>query len=162
MWPTPAGRAGPEAQQPFLVALSKFNGLTSGHQGLRRANGDVRRCVTFMLGDLDMQRWARVPAQTRSRGVCAVISAQTKPGLADQFETLLNDFVFTVQSEERGCASYVATRLLGSENHFAVHARFHGWHSFQRHAVTAHMKRALPRLSALLATPVSLEIFIET
>ncbi|MDX2277500.1 MAG: antibiotic biosynthesis monooxygenase [Hyphomonadaceae bacterium] len=88
--------------------------------------------------------------------------AQTKPGVADQFEALLGDFAFKVLAEERGCSSYVATRQLGSDNQFAVHARFVGWHSFQRHAVTAHMKRALPRLNALLATPVSLEIFIET
>lgn len=115
-----------------------------------------------MLGGLDMQTWARLPAEPRTRGVCAVMRAQTKPGVADQFEALLSDFVFKVLSEERGCSSYVATRLLGSDNTFAVHARFNGWHSFQRHAITAHMKRALPRLSALLATPVSLEIFIET
>lgn len=115
-----------------------------------------------MLGGLDIQSWARVPATPKSRGVCVVMRGQTKPGDADQFESLLGDFVFKVLADERGCSSYVATRLLGSENNFAVHARFVGWHSFQRHALTAHMKRALPRLSALLATPVSLEIFIET
>lgn len=115
-----------------------------------------------MLSGLDIQTWARVPAAPRPRSVCVVMRGQTKPGDADQFETLLNDFVDKVQTLERGCSSYVATRLLGSENNFAVHARFAGWHSFQRHAITAHMKRALPRLSALLATPVSLEIFIET
>jgi quinol monooxygenase YgiN len=115
-----------------------------------------------MLGGLDIQAWARVPCAPRTRGICAILRAQVKAGFADQFEALLNDFAFTVLAEERGCASYVATRQLGADNHFAVHARFIGWHSFQRHALTAHMKRALPRLNALLATPVSLEIFVET
>jgi quinol monooxygenase YgiN len=115
-----------------------------------------------MLGGVDIQTWARVPIAPRSRGVCAVMRAQIKPGFADQFESLLNDFAFKVLAEERGCTSYVATRQMGGDNQFAVHARFAGWHSFQRHALTAHMKRALPRLNALLAAPVSLEIFIET
>lgn len=115
-----------------------------------------------MPGGTQIQAWALTPAAARPRGVCAIMRAQVRPGAADRFEALLGDFVYTVLAEERGCTSYVATRQLGSDNHFAVHARFAGWHSFQRHAVTAHMKRALPRLSALLATPVSLEIFIET
>jgi quinol monooxygenase YgiN len=115
-----------------------------------------------MLGGADIQTWARVAVAPRMRGICAVMCAQVKPGFSDQFEALLNDFVYTVNAEERGCTSYVATRQLGADNHFAVHARFVGWHSFQRHALTAHMKRALPRLNALLATPVSLEIFVET
>ena len=113
-------------------------------------------------GEIDLQR-AKPPArpERRAASVCALMRAQAKPGRADQFEALLGDFAFQVRAEERGCVSYVITRLLGSESHFAVHARFAGWHSFQRHALTAHMKRALPRLTALLATPISLEIFLE-
>lgn len=110
--------------------------------------------------DLRMAEQALRPAP-KAASVCALVRAETKPGRADQFEALLGDFAFQVRGEERGCVSYVVTRLLGSDTHFAVHARFASWRSFQRHALTAHMKRALPRLTALLATPISLEIFLE-
>ena len=57
--------------------------------------------------------------------------------------------------------SYAATRVLGSQTHFAVHARFSGWKAFRGHAETAHMKAALPQLTALLGSAVALEIFLE-
>jgi quinol monooxygenase YgiN len=50
---------------------------------------------------------------------------------------------------------------MGSRRHFVVHARFVDWRAFQRHAETPHFNRMLPRLTALLAAPVSMEIFLE-
>jgi hypothetical protein len=50
---------------------------------------------------------------------------------------------------------------MGSRQHFAVHARFTCWDAFNAHAETAHLERVLPRLTALLATPISMELFLE-
>lgn len=93
--------------------------------------------------------------------VCAVVRAQTRDGADIEFEHLLNAFAHNVRSDEPGCSSYVITRMMGSRTHFAAHARFASWAAFEQHAETAHMERVLPRLNALLATPVSLEIFLE-
>jgi quinol monooxygenase YgiN len=50
---------------------------------------------------------------------------------------------------------------LGSQRHFVVHARFVDWRAFRAHAETPHFNRMLPRLTSLLASPVSMEIFLE-
>lgn len=86
---------------------------------------------------------------------------ETKPGADDAVEGLLADFAYDVRASERACLSYTVTRSIGSETHFAVHARFAGWQAFLRHGVTGHMKRVLPRLTPLLAAPIALEIFLE-
>ncbi|MEJ0060391.1 MAG: antibiotic biosynthesis monooxygenase [Terricaulis sp.] len=93
--------------------------------------------------------------------VCIVLKAETKPGLDDAFEAMLADFAHKVRSDEPGCTSYSATRALGSPTHFAVHARFISQSALEAHAETEHMNASLPRLMALLATQVSLEIFVE-
>ena len=93
--------------------------------------------------------------------VCVVIRAEAREGAEEDLEALLADFAFEVRAAERGCTSYVVTHQLGSPRHFAAHVRFASWGSFQRHGVTPHMMRAMPRLNALLAAPVSLEIFLE-
>jgi quinol monooxygenase YgiN len=103
-------------------------------------------------------RRAAAPA---ARSVCAVVRAETKPGAEDEFEALLRDLAFHIDADEAGCAAYVVTREMGSLSRFAVHARFVDWRAFQRHGETPHFNRALPRLTALMATPVSLEIFLE-
>jgi quinol monooxygenase YgiN len=93
--------------------------------------------------------------------VCIVAKAEAKAGLDVEFEGLLSDFANAVRSDEPGCTAYSATRMMGSLTHFAVHARFADWRALEAHAETAHMKAALPRLMALLASEVSLELFLE-
>jgi quinol monooxygenase YgiN len=101
-------------------------------------------------------------ARTKTGGaVCVVMRAETNPGEDEEFEALMSDLAYSVRSDETGCRSYVVTRELGSRAHFAIHARFANWQSFERHADTPHMTRALPRLSARLAAPLSMEIFME-
>jgi quinol monooxygenase YgiN len=93
--------------------------------------------------------------------VCAIVRAETRPGADEEFEALLRDLAHRVCAEEKGCVSYVVTRPLGSREHFAVHARFSDWTAFKDHAETEHLKRVMPRMTALLASPVSMEIFFE-
>ncbi len=93
--------------------------------------------------------------------MCAVLRAETRKGADAEFEAVLNDLARAVRTEEPGCSSYVVTRAMGSTAHFAVHARFADWDAFEDHADTAHLKRLMPRLTALLAQPLSMEIFLE-
>ncbi len=92
-------------------------------------------------------------------GVCALMRAQTRPGADGEVEALLRDLSEHVRAEEPGCAAYVVTRVLGSRSHFAIHAQFADMTAFEQHAETEHLKRAMPRLSALLAAPLSMELF---
>lgn len=104
----------------------------------------------------------RFDARTKTgSSVCMVMRAETHPGEDEEFAALLSDLAHRVRAEETGCRSYVVTRAMGSRSHFAVHARFLDWKSFKRHAETAHMDRALPRLTARLVAPWSMEIFME-
>jgi quinol monooxygenase YgiN len=107
---------------------------------------------------------ASFPAAGRApqtQGVCVVLRAQAHVGADEDVEWLLNDLALRVRADEPGCTSYVVTRMMGSREHFAVHARFTCWDTFNAHAETAHLERVLPRLTALLATPVSMELFLE-
>jgi quinol monooxygenase YgiN len=101
--------------------------------------------------------------QTRAKvgAVCILMRAETNPGEDEEFAALMSDLAHTVRAEETGCRSYVVTRELGSRDGFAIHARFQDWKSFKRHAETPHLNRILPRLSACLAAPWSMEIFME-
>jgi quinol monooxygenase YgiN len=96
-----------------------------------------------------------------ARAVCAILRAETRPGADAEFAILLNDLADNVRASEPGCDSYIATRVMGSRAHFAVHARFSDWDAFERHADTEHFSRLMPRLTALLAAPVSMELFLE-
>jgi quinol monooxygenase YgiN len=96
-----------------------------------------------------------------AQAVCAIVRAETRVGADLEFEALLGDLAHRVRAEEPGCNAYVVSRMLGSRQHFAVHARFASWRAFARHAETEHLTRLLPRLTALLAAPISLEIFFE-
>lgn len=102
----------------------------------------------------------KLGAPSASPGVCAVLRAEIHPGYDDEAETLLRELALKVRDSEVGCDSYVVTRMIGSRNHFAVHAHFSTLEALERHADTLHMARAMPRLSALLATPISMEIFV--
>jgi quinol monooxygenase YgiN len=93
--------------------------------------------------------------------ICTVVRAQARAGTDAEFAALLSDLAFSVREDERGCTSYVVTRAMGSPEHFAVHARFANWRAFERHAETAHLKRLMPRIDALLASPLAVEIFLE-
>jgi quinol monooxygenase YgiN len=93
--------------------------------------------------------------------LCVTVRAEATPGLDHEFERMLCELADQVRALEKGCASYAATRAMGSRTHFAVHARFTGWIALHRHAQTPHMKQALPLLTALMVSPMSLEIFME-
>jgi quinol monooxygenase YgiN len=97
----------------------------------------------------------------RARAVCAIFHAETKEGADDAFARLVSDLAHTVRADEPGCESYVATRAMGSMRHFVMHARFLDWAAFEDHADTAHMRRLMPRLSALLVQPLAMEIYLE-
>jgi quinol monooxygenase YgiN len=110
--------------------------------------------------------WADLPKAARAKaritgGVCAIVRVEAKLGFDEEFAGLLADLAFAVRAEERDCLSYAVTRQMGSRQHFAIHARFKDWRAFRRHAETPHMNRMLPRLNALMAAPIALEIFLE-
>jgi quinol monooxygenase YgiN len=95
------------------------------------------------------------------RAVCAVMRAETHEGRDNEFASLMSDLAFQVRTEEPGCSSYVVTRAMGSRQHFAIHAHFDDWAAFKDHAETPHLSRLLPRLNALPAAPLAMEIFLE-
>ncbi len=105
-------------------------------------------------------KFRRADAPSR-RPVCVTVRGEAREGAENDFEAILRDLAFSVDADEPDCTSYVITRQMGSRRHFVVHARFVDWRAFQRHAETAHFNRMLPRLNALLAAPVSMEIFLE-
>lgn len=114
------------------------------------------------MGSAEPSRVRLAPeAVLRPRSVCALMRAETRRGADDAFATLMDDLAQRVRSDEPGCESYVVTRALGSSAHFVVHARFADWDAFEAHADTAHMARMAPRLNALLAGPIAMEIFLE-
>lgn len=88
-----------------------------------------------------------------------MLRAEINPGFDNEAEALLRELAVSVRDSELGCDSYVVTRVIGSRNHFAVHAQFTDMDAFERHADTLLMAKAMPRLNALLATPISMEIF---
>jgi quinol monooxygenase YgiN len=93
--------------------------------------------------------------------VCVTIRAQSRVGADEEVASLLAELATRVREEEPACKSYVVTRMMGSSEHFAVHARFASWDAFNAHAETPHLSRVLPRLTALLATSISMELFLE-
>jgi len=93
--------------------------------------------------------------------VCAIVRVETRHGSGVEFISIVSDLAHKVRNEEDGCISYVVTRAMGSPEHFAVHARFQDWTAFEGHAETPHLKRAMPRINALLAAPLALEIYLE-
>ncbi|MEZ5961446.1 MAG: antibiotic biosynthesis monooxygenase [Hyphomonadaceae bacterium] len=108
----------------------------------------------------------KIPDQQKRRSpppgpVCAVVRVETRAGAGEEFISIVGDLAHRVRNEEDGCTSYVVTRAMGSPDHFAVHARFEDWTAFKDHADTQHLKRAMPRINALLASPLALEIYLE-
>lgn len=99
--------------------------------------------------------------RTSEEGVCVIVRAEAKAGADEAFAELLDELAQEVRTDEAGCTSYIITRMIGSREHFAVHARFASWEAFRAHAETPHLARVLPRLTAMMATPVSMEIFVE-
>lgn len=112
--------------------------------------------------DFGAEPFSSEPASDRAgASVCVIVRTETLPGAEQDFARVISDLQRKVRSDEPDCLSYVVTRMMGSESHFAIHARFCNWRAFSRHAETAHVTDALPRLMALLAQPVSMEIFLE-
>lgn len=104
------------------------------------------------------------PEPARGHGasaVCMIVRVETLPGADGDFIRLMADLQQRVRTQEPSCTAYTVTRMIGSSEHFAVHARFTGWRAFVRHSELAHVKAALPALMALLAAPPSLELFLE-
>ena len=110
------------------------------------------------MGEKTSDQRKRAPPQG---AVCAVVRVETRSGAGGEFISIVSDLAHAVRNEEDGCTSYHVTRAMGSPDHFAVHARFADWSAFQGHAETAHLKRAMPRINALLASPLALEIYLE-
>ncbi len=111
------------------------------------------------MGDQSPDQRKRQPPPQGA--VCAVVRVETLVGKSAEFASLLSDLAHRVRNEEDGCTSYHVTRALGSPDHFAVHARFADWTAFKGHADTAHLKRAMPRINALLASPIAMELYLE-
>ncbi len=97
----------------------------------------------------------------QAEGVCVVVRAEARIGADKDLAALLADLAARVHADEPDCTSYVVTRMMGSSEAFAVHARFASWEAFEAHAETPHLTRALPLMTALLATPISMELFLE-
>lgn len=98
-------------------------------------------------------------AVTEARVVCVLLHYAGKEHSERDLRALLADFVEQARGEEPGVLSYVVTQALGSATHFVVHAQFSDWSAFEAHAETQHMRRFLPRLTALLAAPISMELY---
>ena len=117
--------------------------------------------MNYNWGALSRAKTPESGALEARPGLCAVMRADALPECGDDVAELLQALAEEIRLDEPGCVSYAITRALGSETHFAVHARFSDWRAFQRHGVTRHMKRAMPALKACLASAVTLEIFLE-
>ncbi len=103
----------------------------------------------------------RAALAPQSKAVCAIFRAETRQGADEEFASLIADLAWHVRNEEPACEAYVVTRAMGSSKHFAIHTRFDDWHAFEAHADTPHMAKLMPRLSALLVAPLTLEIYRE-
>jgi quinol monooxygenase YgiN len=97
----------------------------------------------------------------QAEAVCVIARADARAGADKELAALLADLAVRVSADEPDCTSYVVTRMMGSTEHFAVHARFASWDAFEAHAETPHLTRVLPLMTALLATPISMELFLE-
>jgi len=94
-----------------------------------------------------------------TRVVCVLLHYAGREDAEQSLRSLLSEFVHQASNEEPGLLSYVVTQAMGLSNHFVVHAQFVDWSAFEAHAETPHMQRFLPRLKALLAAPISMELF---
>lgn len=93
--------------------------------------------------------------------VCVIARLRAHAGAQSELERRLMALANVVRAEEPRCTHYSVLRPMGEPHGFAVHARFADWAAFKAHAETPHMEAALPRLTAELAAPVALEIFLE-
>lgn len=96
-----------------------------------------------------------------SGAICVTVRLEALPHCDARVAQMMAEFAAHVEADEPGCTYYAVTRQIGSPRHFAAHARFADWDAFNAHADTAHMQAALPELTAALAAPIALEIFIE-
>jgi quinol monooxygenase YgiN len=101
----------------------------------------------------------RIAAQ-QARVVCVLLHYVGKANEEASLHALLAAFARDACNEEPGLLSYVVSQAMGSASHFVVHAQFIDWSAFEAHAETAHMRRLLPQLTALLGAPISMELFL--
>ena len=113
-----------------------------------------------MMGLAEPSRAARAAAPMEGV-VCAILRAEARRGFDDEFAALMSDLAHHIRTDEPGCQSYVVTLAMGSLAHFVMHARFDDWRAFEAHAETPLIKRLMPRLNALLASPIAMELFLE-
>lgn len=109
----------------------------------------------------EVLRDAEAAKPANSAVVCVIVRAEARPGEDERIEKWLRTFAYQVRNEELGCDSYVVTRLIGSREHFAAHARFIDWDAFKLHGETAHLEELLARMSPYLASPITMEIYFE-
>ncbi len=100
-------------------------------------------------------------ARAPSGAICVTVRLEALPGFDQRVAQMMAQFAVRVEADEPGCTYYAVTRQIGSPRHFAAHARFADWDAFNAHADTTHMLVALPELTAALAAPIALEIFVE-
>ena len=76
----------------------------------------------------------------------------------------------TLRNAYRGVAAYGREKVSSAEEaaaawrdmrHCARRDARRDWTAFKDHADTPHLKRAMPRINALLASPLALEIYLE-
>lgn len=109
----------------------------------------------------EILREPQVAKPPHSAAVCLVVRAEARNGAEDRVGKLLREFAYQVRNDELGCDSYVVTRLIGSDGHFAAHARFVDFDAFRAHGETEHLESLLGRLTPLLASPFAMEIYFE-
>jgi quinol monooxygenase YgiN len=93
--------------------------------------------------------------------VCIIVRGEAREGEAERVEKLLRTYAYQVRNEELGCDAYTVTRLIGSEHHFAVHGRFINWDALKTHGETDHLHKLMEQMTPHLATPISIEIYVE-
>lgn len=109
----------------------------------------------------EVLREPQLSKSAHSAAVCLVVRAEARDGAEERVSKLLREFAYQVRNDELGCDSYVVTRLIGADAHFAAHARFIDFDAFRAHGETEHLDSLLERLKPLLASPFSMEIYFE-
>lgn len=97
----------------------------------------------------------------RRTAVCITVRAEAREGAQERVGALLRAYAHQVRSEELGCDSYTVTCLIGSDQYFAAHGRFIDWDAFTAHGETEHLHKLMEQMTPHLATPISIEIYVE-
>jgi len=109
----------------------------------------------------EVLREAEAAKPAKRAAVCVIVRAEAHEGRRECVEKLLRAYAYQVRNAELGCDSYLVTRLIGSEHHFAAHGRFIDWDAFVAHGETEHLHALMEQMTPHLATPISIEIYFE-